>query len=216
MLRADDMLHPRAGEALHTDTTTTTTIPTVSPATFHGHFLPGNPMPYLAPSAAHQPELLLLTWMLHTIASLIDNLRYHPLVHDPNPPMSSPTHRPTGCTSNYATAYVTSSTPQMKLSAGLAFYISFPDLLAPQDIIAWIQRLLFTRAKPITFPVLPYCHNQYSLTRCHHRHHTTPTIHSTSSTPPTPQPFSLQRAPPTYLSNKSPLQRSVTATTHQH
>ena len=68
---------------------TTATIYTDPPTTHHGHFLPNNPMPYMAPSATHQPELLLLNWMLCTIATLIDDLQHHPIVQDPIPPMSS-------------------------------------------------------------------------------------------------------------------------------
>ena len=68
---------------------TTATIYTDPPTTHHGHFLPNNPMPYMAPSVTHQPELLLLNWMLCTIATLIDDLQHHPIVQDPIPPMSS-------------------------------------------------------------------------------------------------------------------------------
>ena len=67
----------------------TATIYTEPPTTHRGHFLPNNPMPYVAPSATHQPELLLLNWMLCTIATLIDDLQHHPIVQDPIPPMSS-------------------------------------------------------------------------------------------------------------------------------
>ena len=84
----------RAAEASLTDTPTATNVPPDTPATHHGHFLPGNPMPYLAPSATHQPELLLLTCMLRTIASLVEDLQHHPLIHDPLPPMSSFTNTP--------------------------------------------------------------------------------------------------------------------------
>ena len=68
---------------------TTATIYTDPPTTHHGHFLPTNPMPYMAPSATHQPELLLLHWMLCTITTLVDDLQHHPIVQDPTPPMSS-------------------------------------------------------------------------------------------------------------------------------
>ena len=73
---------------------TTTTIYTDPPTTHHGHFLPTNPMPYMAPSATHQPELLLLNWMLCTIATLVDDLQHHPIVQDPTPPMSSFSNTP--------------------------------------------------------------------------------------------------------------------------
>ena len=72
----------------------TATIYTDPPTTHHGHFLPTNPMPYMAPSATRQPELLLLTWMLCTITTLVDDLQHHPIVHDPIPPMSSFTNTP--------------------------------------------------------------------------------------------------------------------------
>lgn len=55
----------------------------VSPAA--GHFLPGNPLPYLAPSATHQPELLLLSWMIATLNTIVTDLQSHPLVTDPLP-----------------------------------------------------------------------------------------------------------------------------------
>ena len=69
-------------------------IYTDPPTTHQGHFLPNNPMPYMTPSATHQPELLLLTWMLRTITSLVDDLQHHPIVHDPVPAMSSFTNTP--------------------------------------------------------------------------------------------------------------------------
>ena len=72
----------------------TTTIHTDPPTPHHGYFLPTNPMPYMAPSATHQPELLLLYWLIDTIATLVDNLRHHPIVHDPVPPMSFFTNTP--------------------------------------------------------------------------------------------------------------------------
>ena len=82
---------------------TTATIYTDPPATHHGHFFPNNPMPYMAPSATHQPELLLLNWMLCTITTLVDDLQHHPIVQDPTPPMSSFINTP---------AYTDSTTPQ--------------------------------------------------------------------------------------------------------
>ena len=57
------------------------------PAT--GYFLPGNPLPYLAPSATHQPELLLLAWMLATLNTIVTGIQHHPLVSDPIPHPSS-------------------------------------------------------------------------------------------------------------------------------
>ena len=53
------------------------------------YFLPGNPLPYLAPSATHQPELLLLAWMLSTLNTLVAGIQRHPLVSDPVPHPSS-------------------------------------------------------------------------------------------------------------------------------
>ena len=49
------------------------------------HFLPGNPMPYMAPSSTHEPELLLLQWTLHIIKCIISTILQHPLVLDPIP-----------------------------------------------------------------------------------------------------------------------------------
>lgn len=49
------------------------------------YYLPGNPMPYMAPSVTHQPELLLLHWMLDMLQSLISTILNHPLVLDPVP-----------------------------------------------------------------------------------------------------------------------------------
>ena len=86
-------VHPPASATIYTD----------PPATHQGHFLPNNPMPYMAPSATHQPELLLLTWMLRTITTLVDDLQHHPLVHDPIPAMSTfTTHQLTDFTYNSA------------------------------------------------------------------------------------------------------------------
>ena len=47
------------------------------------HYLPGNPLPYLAPSATHQPELLLLSWMIATLRTLVTDLQNHPILTDP-------------------------------------------------------------------------------------------------------------------------------------
>ena len=60
---------------------------TNSPAS--GYFLPGNPLPYLAPSATHQPELLLLAWMLSALNTIVTGVQHHPLVSDPVPLPSS-------------------------------------------------------------------------------------------------------------------------------
>lgn len=46
------------------------------------HYLPGNPMPYMAPSVTHQPELLLLHWTLVT----------DPHQYDPQPSSCSWSH----------------------------------------------------------------------------------------------------------------------------
>ena len=54
-----------------------------------GYFLPGNPLPYLAPSATHQPELLLLSWMIATLNTIVTDIQNHPLVTDPIPHPSS-------------------------------------------------------------------------------------------------------------------------------
>ena len=81
--RIDDLLLSSA------PTPTPATVYTDPHTTHHGHFLPGNPMPYMAPSATHQPELLLLTWMITTITSIVEDLQHHPIVHDPIPAMSS-------------------------------------------------------------------------------------------------------------------------------
>ena len=54
-----------------------------------GHYLPGNPLPYLAPSATHQPELLLLSWMIATLHTLVADLQHHPILTDPIPHPSS-------------------------------------------------------------------------------------------------------------------------------
>ena len=83
MRRIDDLLLSSASAQ------TPATVYTDPPTTHHGHFLPGNPMPYMAPSATHQPELLLLTWMITTITSIVEDLQHHPIVHDPIPAMSS-------------------------------------------------------------------------------------------------------------------------------
>ena len=54
-----------------------------------GYFLPGNPLPYLAPSATHQPELLLLSWMIATLNTIVTDIQNHPIVSDPIPYPSS-------------------------------------------------------------------------------------------------------------------------------
>ena len=72
----------------------TTTLSPDPPTTHHSYSLPNNPMPYLAPSVTHQPELLLLHWMISTIASLVEDLQHHPIVQDPIPPMSTFTNTP--------------------------------------------------------------------------------------------------------------------------
>ena len=63
------------------------TDPPLAPAA--GHYLPGNPLPYLAPSATHQPELLLLSWMIATLHTLVTDLQHHPTLTDPIPYPSS-------------------------------------------------------------------------------------------------------------------------------
>ena len=39
----------------------------------------------MSPSVTHQPELLLLQWMLHLLESLVEDILQHPLVLDPIP-----------------------------------------------------------------------------------------------------------------------------------
>ena len=72
----------------------TTIFPPGPPTPHHGYSLPNNPMPYLAPSVTHQPELLLLHWMISTISSLVEDLQHHPIVQDPIPPMFTFTNTP--------------------------------------------------------------------------------------------------------------------------
>ena len=72
----------------------TTTFSPGPPTPHHSYSLPNNPMPYLAPSVTHQPELLLLHWMINTISSLVEDLQHHPIVRDPIPPMSTFTNTP--------------------------------------------------------------------------------------------------------------------------
>ena len=72
----------------------TTTFSPGPPTSHHSYSLPNNPMPYLAPSVTHQPELLLLHWMINTISSLVEDLQHHPIVRDPIPPMSTFTNTP--------------------------------------------------------------------------------------------------------------------------
>ena len=61
----------------------------IPPGPATGYFLPGNPLHYLAPSATHQPELLLLAWMLATLNTIVTDIQHHPLVSDPIPYPSS-------------------------------------------------------------------------------------------------------------------------------
>ena len=72
----------------------TTTFSPGPPTSHHSYYLPNNPMPYLTPSVTHQPELLLLHWMINTISSLVEDLQHHPIVRDPIPPMSTFTNTP--------------------------------------------------------------------------------------------------------------------------
>ena len=95
-----------------------------------GYFLPGNPLPYLAPSAIHQPELLLLAWMLHSSVTPSHIL------------LPSPTNKPTGSIYNFATLSATWE-PSMLTFAGA--FASFSFCLAHQDrqaIIEWTHQLL--------------------------------------------------------------------------
>ena len=48
-------------------------------------FLPGNGPIHLAPSITHQPELLLLSWMLDTLSMLVRHIMEHPLSAGPTP-----------------------------------------------------------------------------------------------------------------------------------
>lgn len=50
-------------------------------------------MPYMAPSVTHQPELLLLHWMLETLHTPVSSILQHPIVNDPVPGPSSFTDR---------------------------------------------------------------------------------------------------------------------------
>ena len=51
-------------------------------------------IPYLAPSATHQPELLLLSWMIATLNTIVTDIENQPLVSDPIPLLlPSPTYR---------------------------------------------------------------------------------------------------------------------------
>ena len=83
MLPRDDLRAPQPPFSA------TTTLSPGPPTPHHGYFLPTNPMPYLAPSVTHQPELLLLHWMIRTISLLVEDLQHHPIVQDPIPPMST-------------------------------------------------------------------------------------------------------------------------------
>ena len=71
-----------------------------------GYFLPGNPLPYLAPSATHQPELLLISWMFATLNTIVTDIQTHwsptlfPIL------LLSPTSKPTGSTYSFATIFV--------------------------------------------------------------------------------------------------------------
>ena len=51
----------------------------IPPGPATGYFLPGNPLPYLAPSATHQPELLLLASMLATLNTIVTDIQHRPV-----------------------------------------------------------------------------------------------------------------------------------------
>ena len=94
------MSDPSFGSAPDAMTLTTLEPPPFAPSAdtqsspAAGHFLPRNPLPYLAPSATHQPELLLLSWMIATLDTIVTDLQNHPLVSDPIPPTSLPSLPP--------------------------------------------------------------------------------------------------------------------------
>ena len=131
----------------------TTTIPSDPPTTHHGHFLPDNPMPYMAPSVTHQPELLLLNWMICTITTLTDDLQHHPIVQDPIPPMSSFTNTPA-----YRLFLQLRNTLRHLINTTYEAQCNL--YLAPQallDTIAWIPRFPPHHTKPTSSP-MPHHH----------------------------------------------------------
>ena len=88
MMPRDDLRTPQPPSSA------TTMFSPGPPTPHHSYSLPNNPMPYLAPSVTHQPELLLLHWMINTISSLAEDLQHHPMVRDPIPPISTFTNTP--------------------------------------------------------------------------------------------------------------------------
>ena len=157
---------------------TTATIYTDPPTTHHGHFLPTNPMPYMAPSATHQPELLLLHWMLCTITTLVDDLQHHP-INCPGP------HSPDVLVYQHTSLQTLSTTPQHHTSLDQHDPRS-PTRAPHSSIRAWFPRLAWTLSHG------PHCYsharsNQLPLRHAYidrHCHATTNRHNSSSSTPP--------------------------------
>ena len=166
MLPRDDLRTPQPPFSA------TTTFSTGPPTPHHGYFLPNNPMPYLAPSVTHQPELLLLHWMLRTISLLVEDLQHHPIVQDPIPPMSTFTN-----TSAYRLFLQTRNTLRHLINTthdarrGLHRLQFLPE--APQATTALIPPLTFHHSKPTSSPEPPY-----NVPQPHHHpstHHRSPT-----------------------------------------
>ena len=96
---------------------------------------------YSAPSATHQPELLLLSWMIATLNTIVTDIQNHPLVSDPSPILLlSPTNKPTGSTYNFATLFATwepSIPTYAKAFASSSFYLARQD---HQAVTEWTHQ----------------------------------------------------------------------------
>ena len=123
--------------------------PSLAPAA--GHYLPGNPLPYFAPSATHQPELLLLSWMiatLHTLVSLTPSLTL----------LLLETNRPTASTFNSATPYDTWLPSALTCAKASAFFNFCPAHRARQVTTGWTVPPVSLHPPQPTFSLLQYCH----------------------------------------------------------
>ena len=156
------MSDPSFGSAPDAMTLTTLEPPPFAPSAdtqsspAAGHFLPRNPLPYLAPSATHQPELLLLSWMIATLDAIVTDLQNHPLVSDPIPyPSSFTDQRAYRLYLQSATPFATWGPSTPTYAKAYACSSSYLAHQAPQAFIARTQqRGSHLQQPPISSPLL--------------------------------------------------------------
>ena len=162
-------------------------------------------MPYMAPSATHQPELLLLNWMLCTIATLIGD----PHCARPNSP-DVLFHQHTSLPTLFATPQHPPSLDQYRPRS--------PTRAQQTTIHTWLPRLPWTlshgphglhHTRPNTLPLRHYTIN-------HHNHLTTHRHNTSPPSTPSPGSIPLPRTPPSYHTFTSEPHNTSTASHHQH